>query len=148
MLFRQHAATWGFEKEASMKRRMAAGLAVAALAWGGAAAEPTSAQLGASVDSLLDYARTRNPDYAAMQSEAEAAGERIGPAGALPDPKLRMELMDVTRSGVVPWCSPNPRAIFPLDREPHWSRSLRRTMRKHPFRVSKDEAFGEVMRLC
>jgi leucyl/phenylalanyl-tRNA---protein transferase len=51
-------------------------------------------------------------------------------------------------SGLVPWCSPNPRAIFPLEGEPHWSRSLRRTMKKHPLRVSKDEAFADVMRMC
>jgi leucyl/phenylalanyl-tRNA--protein transferase len=51
-------------------------------------------------------------------------------------------------SGVVPWCSPEPRAIFPLDRPPEWSRSLRRTLKKHPFEVTKDAAFREVMRLC
>ena len=54
---------------------------------------------GASVASLLDYARTHNPEYAAMRFEAEAAGERVQPAGALPDPTLRVELMDVTNSG-------------------------------------------------
>jgi len=55
--------------------------------------------LGASVDSLLDHARTRNPEYAAMQAEADASGERITPAGALPDPKFRTELRDITRFG-------------------------------------------------
>lgn len=49
---------------------------------------------------------------------------------------------------LVPWCSPDPRAIFPLESEPHWSRSLRRTLRKSPFRVSVDEAFGQVIRAC
>src|SRR5262245_53093111 len=43
-------------------------------------------------------------------------------------------------SGVVPWCSPEPRAIFPLEREPRWSRSLRRTLKKHPFEITKDVA--------
>lgn len=57
------------------------------------------AALGASVDSLLNYAKTRNPEYAAMRAEAEASGERITPAGALPDPKLRVELRDITRMG-------------------------------------------------
>jgi leucyl/phenylalanyl-tRNA---protein transferase len=46
------------------------------------------------------------------------------------------------------WCSPNPRALFPLDAPPGWSRSLRRSMRKKPFRVSVDEAFAEVMVGC
>ncbi len=54
-------------------------------------------------------------------------------------------------AALVPWCSPDPRAIFPLapgGPPPHWSRSLRRTLRKHPFRVSVDEAFREVMQSC
>jgi outer membrane protein TolC len=54
---------------------------------------------GRTVDSLLDYARNNNPEYAAMRHEADAAGERVAPAGALPDPKLRMELQDITKMG-------------------------------------------------
>lgn len=54
---------------------------------------------GGSVESLLAFARERNPEYAGMRWEAEAAGERILPAGALPDPRLRTELMDITRAG-------------------------------------------------
>jgi leucyl/phenylalanyl-tRNA---protein transferase len=50
--------------------------------------------------------------------------------------------------GLVPWCSPDPRAIFPLEAEPHWSRSLRRTLRKHPFEVTTDRAFRDVMNAC
>jgi leucyl/phenylalanyl-tRNA--protein transferase len=49
---------------------------------------------------------------------------------------------------VVAWWSPNPRAIFPVEREPSWSRSLRRTLRRHPYRVSVDEAFTEVVVAC
>lgn len=55
--------------------------------------------LGQSVDSLLVYARERNPEYAAMRLEAEAARERVYPAGALPDPILRTELQNVTNFG-------------------------------------------------
>ncbi len=50
--------------------------------------------------------------------------------------------------GVVPWCSPDPRAYFPLDEEPRWSRSLRRTLRLHSFRLTQDTAFREVMQAC
>lgn len=57
------------------------------------------APLGANVDSLINYAKTRNPEYAAMQAEAEASGERVTPAGSLPDPKFRTELRDITRFG-------------------------------------------------
>lgn len=55
--------------------------------------------LGADVDGLLAYARARNPEVVAMQAEAEASGERVTPAGALPDPKFRTELRDITRMG-------------------------------------------------
>lgn len=51
---------------------------------------------GQTVESLLDYAKSRNPEYAAMRLEADAAGERVYPAGALPDPVLRTELQNVT----------------------------------------------------
>ena len=70
---------------------MAIGLGMPALAQ-----EPP---IGASVDSLINYAKTRNPEYAAMQAEAEASGERVTPGGALPDPKFRTELRDITRFG-------------------------------------------------
>lgn len=63
------------------------------------AAQAQEALLGARVDSLLEYARTHNPEYATMRLEAEAAGERVTPIGALPDPKLRVELRDITRFG-------------------------------------------------
>jgi leucyl/phenylalanyl-tRNA--protein transferase len=49
---------------------------------------------------------------------------------------------------VVVWCSPDPRAIFPLDRAPRWSRSLRRSLRKKPFVVTVDRAFAEVVAGC
>ena len=54
---------------------------------------------GRTLASLLDYAKQSNPEYASMRHEADAAGERVTPAGALPDPKLRVELMDITRMG-------------------------------------------------
>jgi cobalt-zinc-cadmium efflux system outer membrane protein len=59
----------------------------------------TDVPLGQTVASLLDYARQNNPDYATMRHEADAAAERVTPAGALPDPKLKIELMDITKMG-------------------------------------------------
>lgn len=56
-------------------------------------------ELGKTVESLLDYAKARNPEYAAMRLETEAARERVYPAGALPDPVLRTELQNVTNFG-------------------------------------------------
>ena len=64
-----------------------------------AAASAQERAIGKTLDSLLDYARDNNPEFAAMRYEADAAGERITPAGALPDPKLRVELQDITKMG-------------------------------------------------
>lgn len=52
---------------------------------------------GADVESLLAIARERNPELTSALREADAAAERVGPAGALPDPRLRTELLDVTK---------------------------------------------------
>ncbi|HNC52444.1 MAG TPA: TolC family protein [Accumulibacter sp.] len=65
-------------------------------------ATPAASQdvrIGRTVGSLIEFARGRNPDYAAIQAEAEAAAERIAPAGALPDPRFRVELRDITKFG-------------------------------------------------
>lgn len=69
---------------------------VAAMAAGAAVAQTMPGQ---TVESLLDWARANNPDYAAQRHDAAAAAERIGPAGALADPKLRVELQDITMGG-------------------------------------------------
>jgi leucyl/phenylalanyl-tRNA--protein transferase len=47
----------------------------------------------------------------------------------------------------VGWFSPDPRAILPLDKLA-WSRSLKRTLRKHAFRITVDKAFEQTMRAC
>lgn len=60
------------------------------------AAEPMP---GNSVESLLEFARERNPDYASMRLEADAAVERAAAAGSLPDPKLQVEWQDITKMG-------------------------------------------------
>jgi cobalt-zinc-cadmium efflux system outer membrane protein len=54
---------------------------------------------GASVDELLAIARQQSPEFAAMRLEAEAAAERVQPAGAFADPTLRMELRNFTNTG-------------------------------------------------
>ena len=62
------------------------------------AAEPGQL-IGGQVESLLEFARARHPEFAALRAEAEAAATRIEPAGALPDPVLRTELRNVTNEG-------------------------------------------------
>jgi len=49
---------------------------------------------------------------------------------------------------LVLWFSPEPRCIFPIEEAPHWSRSLRRTLRRHPYEVTLDTDFEQVMHLC
>jgi cobalt-zinc-cadmium efflux system outer membrane protein len=62
---------------------------------------PASANdpLGSNLNGLLDYAREHNPELNATRYEAEAAHQRSESAGALPDPVLRTELMDITNQG-------------------------------------------------
>ena len=55
--------------------------------------------IGGRVESLLEFARERHPEFAALRAEAESAAARIEPAGALPDPVLRTELRDITNEG-------------------------------------------------
>jgi len=65
-------------------------------------------------------------------------------------------LLAAYRSGIFPWYNddqpilwwaPNPRAVlFPQHLK--ISRSLRKTLRRHPFRVSADTAFSAVVAAC
>lgn len=56
------------------------------------------ASLGADLAGLLAYARQNSPELIARRLEAEAARERVQPAGALADPTLRVELENITRN--------------------------------------------------
>jgi leucyl/phenylalanyl-tRNA--protein transferase len=65
-------------------------------------------------------------------------------------------LLQAYRRGIFPWYdegqpvlwwSPDPRGIFELDGL-HVSRRLRRTIRSGRFRVTVNQAFGEVIRGC
>ncbi len=76
-------------------RALCAAAVLLALGAGAAA----GAELGENVQSLLEHARAQNPELASMRAEAEAAAQRVQPAGALPDPVLRVELMNVNNYG-------------------------------------------------
>ncbi len=77
------------------------GLLALLLAIGSAAslAQAAPAVPGADVESLLAIAKANNPELAGMRHEALAAQERVGPADALPDPRFKLELQDVTKMG-------------------------------------------------
>ncbi len=51
------------------------------------------------------------------------------------------------RTGEIEWFSPDPRAVFPLDRF-HVPRRLARKLRQIPFELRVDTAFERVMRAC
>lgn len=72
-----------------------AALSIAWLVLASATFPSHAAELGTDLNGLLAYAREQSPALAAMRHEADAAAERIQPAGALPDPKLRVELMNL-----------------------------------------------------
>lgn len=55
---------------------------------------------GNSLQSLLTYARMHNPEFASMRHDADAVSQRIEPAGALPDPVLRIELENINKYNV------------------------------------------------
>ena len=63
----------------------------------GVSAQPTadSSALGRDLRGVLEFLETRNPELKAMSLEADAARQRSGVSGALPDPMLSMELRDV-----------------------------------------------------
>lgn len=77
-----------------MRRDRLRVLALGAGLWAGLAVAQAPVP-GVRVEELLELARQRNPELAAMGFEAEAAQARVQPAGALPDPMGRLELRDV-----------------------------------------------------
>ena len=101
---------------------------------------------GASVDELLALARAANPEFAAQRLEAEAIGERVTPAGALPDPILRTELENVTNFGSD--ASPNllPSRVGStkytlIQPVPFWGK---RDLKREAAQAAADEAQGRV----
>lgn len=82
-----------------MASRLARATAILAVAAANAWGQPAEQLIGGQVESLLEFARSRHPEFAALRAEAEAAAARVEPAGALPDPVLRTELRNVTNEG-------------------------------------------------
>lgn len=81
-----------------MRNRLSLGVVMVSLALS-SMVHAQEVKLGSSVEGLLQTARENSPEFASMQFEADAAAERVVPAGALPDPKFGMELRDITRMG-------------------------------------------------
>jgi outer membrane protein TolC len=77
-------------------------LATALAVAGGAAIANQGTLVGGNVESLLEFARERHPEYAALRLETEAAEARVAPAAALPDPMFGVELRDFLTSASGP----------------------------------------------
>lgn len=94
-----------------------------------------------------DPAQFPDPQYALAEPDGLlAVGGDLSPA----------RLLNAYRQGIFPWYSdgqpilwwsPNPRAVLYPD-ELKISRSLRKTLRKRPFRVTLDSAFDAVIEAC
>lgn len=94
-----------------------------------------------------DPARFPDPAYALTEPDGLlAVGGDLSPA----------RLLNAYRQGIFPWYSdgepilwwsPNPRAVLFPDRL-KISRSLRKTLRNKPFRVTLDSAFEQVVEAC
>ena len=69
----------------------------------------------------------------------------------------RRNLVNAYRKGIfpwpfaedapIPWCSPDPRSILRFSKL-HVPRSLAKILRRHPYRLSIDEDFDQVIRSC
>lgn len=75
--------------------RGAAALLLASAAVSAHASGHAGEGLGSELGPLLELAEKNNPELRAMGWEADAAKERVYPAGALPDPMLAVELRDI-----------------------------------------------------
>ena len=92
---------------------------------------PGDAVPGADVASLLALAQAHNAELAGMRFDALAAQQRMEQADALPDPRLRVELQDVTKMGAqAPTLSPGDvgSTRYTLTQELPWfgTRALKR----------------------
>ncbi len=108
---------------------------------------------GASVQSLLQYAKESNPEFASMRHEAQAAAERVLPAGSLPDPKFRTELMDITKMGeqnptILPGEVGSTRYTFMQDLPWFGKLDLKRDIAQHEADASQAKAQGAWIELA
>ena len=54
----------------------------------------------------------------------------------------------MAHEGEILWFSPEQRGLIPLDERFHVPHGLRRTLRRKPFEIRRDNAFREVMLAC
>lgn len=74
-------------------------------------------------------------------------GDRVIPVQTLLDAYSR-GIFPMAQDGEIQWFSPESRGIIPLDERFHVSKSLRKTIKRHPFEIRWNCAFQEVVRAC
>ena len=129
--------------------RAGAALLIVAVPMSASAADT---ELGASLENLLAYARQINPEYASMRLEADAANARAAAAGALPDPKVKIELQDITMAGEQrPTLSPSRvgSTRYQIVQELPWfgKRGLQRDIATHDAAGAASRASGTWLEL-
>ena len=102
---------------------------------------------GSSVEGLLTLAKEHNPDYASMRHEARAASERVEMAGALMDPKFRIEWMDITKGdsqSPTLWPSNVGSTKYTLMQDLPWfgKRDLKKNIAAQEAQASEGKAMG------
>lgn len=108
---------------------------------------------GASLQTLLELAQASNPEYTSMRFEAQAAAERVKPAGALMDPKFRIEWMDITKMGEqnpTLWPSDVGSTKYTLMQDIPWfgKRDLKRDIAHFDAEGSQGKALGTWLELA
>lgn len=135
-----------------MRNRLSLGVVVVSLALS-SMVHAQEAKLGSSVEGLLQAARDRNPEIASMRFDADAAAERVAPAGALPDPKLRTELRDITRMGeqnptLLPGRVGSTRYVLMQDFPWMGKRGLKREVAESQAEAARSRAAGAWVELA
>lgn len=135
-----------------MRNRLSLGVVVVSLALS-SMVHAQEAKLGSSVEGLLQAARDRNPEIASMRFDADAAAERVAPAGALPDPKFRTELRDITRMGeqnptLLPGRVGSTRYVLMQDFPWMGKRGLKREVAESQAEAARSRAAGAWVELA
>lgn len=138
------------ESKVVVKSALSAAILMLALASTGQAQEGAP---GSTLESLLSIAKSSNPEFASMRFEADAAVERIEPAGALPDPRLQTELRDVTKMGaqnptIIPGDVGSTRYLFTQEIPWLGKRSLKREIAELEANGAQGKAAGVWVELA
>ena len=95
-------------------------------------------------------ARVRFPDPDGLGDEWVVGVTRsLGPGLVLQAYREGIFPWPTGRSPLIPWASPEPRCVFPLEKAGRWPRSVQRDLKRAAgWQLTFDQAYSEVMRAC